>query len=428
VSGRGARRVTAGLADQVVIALANAANTVVGVALLSGARAGVMLLSLGLAYLVIGLNRAFCGEVLLALAARYEGAERDRLVRDGQTTALVLGVIAGLLMIAVWALWPHGGRYDLGDLVWVGAFAPVLLLHDTARYTYLADRAPGRALVIDLVFVGVQALAVTALVVADRVTAGALLAAWGLGALAGYAVFAVRTRHLPWLGDPRRWLAKTRFLSGWFTATAVIGQLQVQAVNFLVTGVLGQSRFTAFRLGQTTLLQPVQNFNQAMTSLLVPRSSQLAGAGDAAALKRQGRRLALAFAAAAVVMVVVGTLVATFVFERFDATRDAAVLVLPMLVQGGIYLTQAPFTAALRGMHRGRLLFGQYAVFTTASLTGLTIGAFSAGLQGAAWGLTSGAAVGFAATISLYVYALRGLGPTGSGSASGERASESVGA
>src|SRR5439155_1078483 len=67
---RGARWVTAGLLDQVVIASANAGNTLLALALLDRARAGTLILSIGLAYLVIGVNRAFVGDVLLALASR----------------------------------------------------------------------------------------------------------------------------------------------------------------------------------------------------------------------------------------------------------------------------------------------------------------------------------------------------------------------
>src|SRR5262249_61181971 len=73
VGMRGARWVTAGLADQFVIACANAGNTVLALALLSLHRSGIMILSLGLAYFVMFINRAFVGDVLLALASRYDG-------------------------------------------------------------------------------------------------------------------------------------------------------------------------------------------------------------------------------------------------------------------------------------------------------------------------------------------------------------------
>src|SRR5207302_3524385 len=105
--------------------------------------------------------------------------------------------------------------------------------------------------------------------------------------------------------DPRHWLRETRYLSGGFTATGVIGQLHVQAVGFLVTGQLTAAQLKDLRTGQTTLLQPAQNFATAMMGLLVPRSSRLAGSGDAAGLRRQTLRVAAAFAGLAALLVAI---------------------------------------------------------------------------------------------------------------------------
>src|SRR6266705_3197047 len=203
---RGARWVAAGLTDQVVIAAANAGATLLAaIAIRPESRAGGLLLSIGLGYLVLGLNREFIGNVLQAL-------------------------------------------------VWLAPFLPAILVHDTGRYVYLSDRAPARALRIDLVWITVQ----IALLVTGALTIGlrpALLpVSWGLGAVAGATVFLLLTRIPAWRGDPRRWLAETRKLSGWFTATGVIGQLQVQAVGFVVTGQLTPDQLTYLRAGQTTLL------------------------------------------------------------------------------------------------------------------------------------------------------------------------------
>jgi O-antigen/teichoic acid export membrane protein len=420
----------AGVVDQVVIAVANAANPLLAVALFSKSRAGVMLLAIAIGYAVIGLNRAFVGEVLLALTARTEGQRRDRLVADGLTTALAFAITAAVILTVAWAADPPGGRIDLRDLIWVALVVPFLLLHDTARYTYLAQGAQSRALLIDLVFVAAQACAVIGIVLAGRMSPVALIGSWGLGAAAGFALFALRTGSRPWRGDPRRWITQTRFLAGWFTATAVIGQFQVLAVNFLIVGRLDKSALAEFRLAQTALLQPVQNFNQALTSLLVPRLSRLAGlaaqgdpdeaasraakssepaAGVASALHRQVRIAGLALAGLSVVMVAIGVPVAGYILSRIPHFGDTRVLALPILIQAGIYLVQVPFTAALRGMHQGRLQFIQYAIFTTASLTSLVLGAQRWGLVGAAGGLTAGAAIGFVATIVCYAVALRRL-------------------
>jgi hypothetical protein len=424
-AGGRARWVTAGLVDQVVIASANAANTLLALALLDRTRAGIMLLSLGLAYLVMGISRAFVGEVLLALASRYDAERRERLVRQGLGTAATIGLLAAVILFVVWLVWPARGDVDLRDLVWVAPLLPMILLHDTGRYSYLAAREPAKALVIDLVWVGTQAVAVAVMIATGLSSAGGLFVCWGLGAAAGASVFLLRSGFLRGfrLGDPRQWFAVTRHLSGWFTATALIGQFQVQAVGFLVAGQLSARELSGLRGAQTAVLQPVQNFNTALMGLLVPRASRLAGdasrlAGDsaeaaaaaAAGLRRQTRLLALAFAGLAALMVAVVVPVARTLLVHIPKFADIAPLALPMSIQAGIYLVQLPVTSAMRGMHRARMLFVQYVIFTATSLSGLVIGAHLDRLPGAAWGLTVGAAAGLAVMIGLYAYALRWLG------------------
>jgi O-antigen/teichoic acid export membrane protein len=408
---RGARWVAAGLVDQVVIAAANAGATLLAaIAIRPESRAGGLLLTIGLGYLVLGLNREFIGNVLLAQVSRLDGAERDRMVRNALAAAFTVGCLAALILLAVWALWRHPiPKADLQDLVWLAPFLPAILVHDTGRYVYLSDRDPARALRIDLVWITVQ----VALLVAVGLTVGLrpwlLPVSWGFGAVAGATVFLLLTRVPVWRGDPRRWLAETRKLSGWFTATGVIGQVQILAVGFVVTGQLTPDQLTYLRAGQTTLLQPVQNFVTAMMGLLVPRSSRLAAAGDAGGLRRQTVRVAAGFAGLAVLAVAVMIPLAHLLIRYVSQLAHVGPLILPISVQAGIYLVQIPFAAAIRGMHRGRLLFAQYAIFSATSLTGLVIGAATAGLSGAAWGLTTGAAVGLAVFIALYAWAVARL-------------------
>jgi O-antigen/teichoic acid export membrane protein len=139
--------------------------------------------------------------------------------------------------------------------------------------------------------------------------------------------------------------------------------------------------------------------------LLVPRSSRLAADRDEGGLRRQTVRVAVAFAVLAVVLVAVVVPVGRLVVRHIPKYADIAGLVLPIGIQAGIYLVQIPFAAAIRGMHRGRLLFVQYLIFSVTSLTGLVIGASSGHLAPAAWGLTTGAAVGLVVFVALYAWA-----------------------
>lgn len=415
---RGARWVTTGLIDQVVIASANAGMTLLAAALLPRDRAGALLLSIGLGYLVLALNRAFVGDVLLAKASRVAGEEHERLVRDGLASAVVVGVLAAGVLLGVWVFWRQPGtEIDLQDLVWLAPFLPVILLHDTGRYSYLADRQQQKALVIDLVWVGTQAVLIVGFALAGYGhTAAILPVSWGLGATAGATTYLIRSGQRPWRGHPGQWVARTRDLSGWFVGTMLVGQLQVQAVGFLVAGRLGRPEVAGLRAAQTTLLQPVQNFSMAVMGLLVPRSSRLAAGRDATGLRRQTVRVGLAFAGLAVLMIAIVVPLARLALSHIPKYADLGALALPIAIQAGIYLVQIPFSAAIRGMQRGALLFVQYLIFTVTSLTGLMLGT-SHGLVGAAWGLTTGAGVGLIAWIGCYAWAVRRMDVTGSAGA-----------
>ena len=255
---------------------------------------------------------------------------------------------------------------------------------------------------------------------AGLTSAGGLMLCWGLGATVGAVVFLLRSGLRPWQGRPMRWLVETRHLSGWFTATSLIGQLQIQVVGFLVAGQLSKDALALLRTGQLVLIQPVQNFIQAVQGLVVPRESRLArdaarlpgteGEQAAVAFRRLTRNLALGFVGLGALTVAVAWPLATLIVPHIHKFAGIGPLILPLSLQAAIYLVQLPFTAGLRAMQRARLLFAQYALFTTASLTALVIGASTSGLRGAAWGLNIGGAVGLAVSIALYFWALRRLG------------------
>lgn len=412
MAGGARRRIGAGLLDQAIMALANAGTTLVGAILVTHhagrAAAGVMLLAIGLAYTVMGLNRAFVGDVLLAQASRLGARERRPLIRHGLAAALVVGLAAAVVLFALAAAVPNDW-VDLSAGRYVAPFLPFVLLHDTGRYANLAARRPIGALKIDVLWIVVQATLIGVFVTSGWITGASMLSAWGGGAVAGSLVYLWRSGNRPWQGNPRLWVNQTRRLSGWFTGTAVIAQIQVQAVAFLVTGPLGPAQLTTLRLAQTLVLQPVQNLVTASMGLAVPRSSRLAAGRNARGLRRQTNRLVLLFLGLGLVMLATLLPLAHLVLPRIAVLAPILPLTLPIGIQATVYLLQIPFSAAMRGMHRARALFIQYALFTAASLTGLLIGASSNSLLATVWGLTIGALVGLLLMVALYVRSIRRL-------------------
>lgn len=401
-------RKAAGLADQILNAGANAVTGLLPAAFLSLTEAAHPLFALTCGFFVVGVVRALVGDTLLVHGSLFDddADARRRRVTDAAGTAAALGVAAAAVGVGAWALGPDWLR----DVVWVAPFLPFLLVHDAGRYAFLSARRPAQALFADGVFVGTQAVALTAFLLAGRHDAPVFLVSWGLGAVAGSLTFMLRTRTNPLRGRPAAWLRETRHLSGWFTGTALLGQAQVTLVSTLVLQLLSKQAFTTLRLAQYGLLMPAQNLQLAMASLLVPRFSRMANAGDRAGLDRLVRRAFAISATTAVVPVALTPLAGPLVRWLHPEWVGAVPLALPVAIQAGIYLLQISFTAAMRGMQQARPLFVQYGLFTASSLTGLVVGALTGGLLGAAWGLTAAAAVGFGVMLLLYRRALAGVG------------------
>lgn len=399
------RRAILGIIDQGVVALAAAGGGLLATAVLEPSQAGLAMVSIATVYVTIGVTRAFIGDVLLSHVSRYEGSTRRRMHSDAAACAALTGCVVAALLGCLWLMWPG----DLfAPLIWIVPFIPALLLHDAARYTCQAGMRQDRALLIDLALVGVQAGVIVVVIATGNVTAGWLLAAWGIGATIAATGWLALTGIRLLDGRPRRWLAQTRHLSGWFTGTALIGQSQIQLITLLIPGLLGPAAFAGLRLAQLTILQPAQNLVLAMMGLLVPRSSILADNGKVAALRRQTAQLVIAGAGAGLLLVTTAGLLAepVLTWYRDGAYLDVAALALPVSIQAAIYLMQIPFTALARGMQLARQLFGQYAVFSIVSLAGAAIGAHVGGLTATAWGLTIGSGVGLGVMAWLSLAAL----------------------
>ncbi|MFG1926282.1 hypothetical protein [Cryptosporangium sp. NPDC048952] len=404
---RNHRGSAAGLADQLVSAGANAATGLLVLPFLAPSEAGAVLFAISVGYFAVGIARAIVGDVLLTYSARYGDADRARQASDATKTAGALGLLASLLAVIAWASGPH----FLHELIWLAPFLPFVLTHDAGRYVFLAARRPDRALVADLTYVGVQAVVLAVLLGLGYRDGAVFLCAWGIGGIAGTASFLLRARISPLRGDLRGWIRETRHLSSWLTVTALLGQAQVQFVYTLVTGLLAPAALSLLRAAQYGLLMPAQNLQMAVSSLLTPRMSRLAGAGDAAGVSRLLRRALTATALCGLVPVALSPLAGPLLDVILPKYAQAGTIALPVAIQALIYLVQVPFTAALRGMQRVRSLFVQYVVFVVAQAAALIVGTLAYDLRGAAWGMMVGSAIGLVAMIVLYRNAHRQLAP-----------------
>ncbi|MFL6077292.1 MAG: hypothetical protein ACJ73S_28360 [Mycobacteriales bacterium] len=390
------RRAMAAVADQAISSGTNFLTSLIAMWLLGPRQFGGLTLALALGYLVLGVARAVIGDPLLAHASAQADEDRRRMVRDATTTALLLGVVSALVVAGFGMVTgPH-------ELVWVAPWLVPLLVQDAGRYAALSARHPQGALVLDGVWAGAQGAALVGFWAAGWVSTGMLLAAWGIGSLAGAAWFVAFDGVNPVAGRPAAWLAESRHLSGWFTPTALLAQTQYNVVVFLIAALLGKAATGGLRAMQMLVLQPVQTFLLAMTSLLVPRYARQAAAGAYSEVRATTLWLTRLLAGAALLVLVgipVGHLLVDHLFTDY---RRYLPLLLPIALQTGVYLVTTPFTAALRGMQRGRAVFLTQVAFFSVTIPAVVAGALAFGLSGAAWGLLAGAVAQLAAATWQY--------------------------
>ncbi|MBN1174269.1 MAG: hypothetical protein JXA67_19010 [Micromonosporaceae bacterium] len=399
LSGPGGRRLIAGVADQALVSVTTAGLLFVAALVLPRREATDLLYSAQIIVFLQGMGRAFIGDVLLTYAARFDaGPKLRRQFDNAHATAAVLAVVG---MIGVGCAMLAFPSYCPSDLLWALPFIPAILLQDLARYTYQTTRDQSKALLVDLIWVGVEVTALVAVLLTGRGGGGPILACWGAGAGTAVLCFYARTGINPLRGRPSQWIRDTRRLLGWYTATGILAQTTTLMIGTLVQGLLTKNDYAGFRLVQMVVLQPAQSLAMALNGLLVPRSSRLAGQGDLSGLCRQTRVVVTAVGLLGCAIVAVATLVADPVLRVFKGGMyaDVAVIALPIALQTLVYLLQVPFTVAVRGLQQGRQVFAQYVVFSAAALTGLVTGASLGQLAGAAWGLCGGATIGLAAQV-----------------------------
>ncbi|MGH3730780.1 MAG: hypothetical protein ACRDTU_18800, partial [Micromonosporaceae bacterium] len=403
------QRAIAGLADQAFNAGSNAVNGLVAGILLGPSAYGRYVAAIGVAFITVAVARSFVGEVMLTHTARARGEDYRGQVRDATAASLSVGAVAVALGIAIWL----AGFELMSDLLWLVPFLPAALLADAGRYALLSQRRPQRSMLITGVALLVQLSVVVGLVSADAVRPSTLLVAWGLGTTVG-AVVALSLGYVnPFLGRPRNWVRSTGHLSTWFTASAILAQLQNWVVLYFVGGFLGHADLGGLRMLQMLVLMPVQNFIWALGGMIVPGYSHFSSEVDVVRIRRRTRMLLLGFAAVGVLLLALVPVGEWLLATLLPAYADFGILIWPIALQAGLYLAQSPLNAALRGMQRARYTFLQYAVFAGVTLPASLIGALIGGVLGVAYGMVVGAAVGWCAAYLLYRRALSALARTG---------------
>lgn len=374
-------RALAGVADQIVSSGSNYLTAFLASLVLLPTDFGAFVLAFAVVTVLLAGVRAVVGEPLLAHLPTVDPARRGLLGSSALGLAGVLGLLAALVCLAGgWS-----GVAILSALVAFVPWVPFVLLADAGRYVLLSRSDNVRALAVDGVWVVVQ-LGVLALIWASGTWSVGLLAlSWGAGAVAACVAFLLVAGERPrWA---QAWWAETRYLSGWFTLTSVLGQVQIYLVLLLAGAALAAMDTAGLRAIQLLVWQPAITLMAALLVVLTPMMARLSTTDDLATLRRARRTALLVMGAVGLVVLLTVPLRDVLLSVLFPRYTAYAALVLPIAVQTAVATLTVPFQAQIRGYRRGRALFALQLVQATLLLTGAGLGLLLGGVLGLAWGL-----------------------------------------
>jgi O-antigen/teichoic acid export membrane protein len=383
------------------VAMGVSSATSFGLSLLAGRAVGASGLGVVFAgftayFMLLTVHRALVTTPLISSSSTWTEEERTRATRAALTVTLWGGVATAAVVALV--AWVATGPIAHGLLV----FTPWLVFafaNELFRSSLVRDGRARRAAIIDVCWLATMVAAAPLAARIDEVWA--IVAAWGLGGVVAALIGAVSTRALPVsVSRARTWWVRFAFPFGRWLAlqegSFVVGfyGLYVVLIELLGTPDLGGLRAAESLFSPFTLLAP------ALLLAGLPAVSRAYAVSHEAAV-----RVAVAISGGSVLVTLVYTglmlfagphLLAAVFGDSFEPYHD---LVVPMSAGQLALAAGIGFVILLRAEQRGRatLVIGSAALLVT--LCSSIFLATKAGIEGAVWGLSLGAAVGAALSI-----------------------------
>jgi len=225
-------------------------------------------------YLVaMGASRALGTEPLLV---RYSGTDRERWrigTRRAVGMASVVGVLtgAGCLLLGLLA----DGALASAFLA-LGVTLPGLLVQDSWRFAFFADRRGRSAFINDAVWAALLLPIFAVMLWRGEVTVLLATFAWGSTAAVAAAVGALQARLLPQPREALGWFREHRRIAPGYLGEFLSLNGTKQLSLYGITAVAGLAAAGTYRAGQV-LIGPVKVLFQGLTMVAVPEAVRLYG-------------------------------------------------------------------------------------------------------------------------------------------------------
>ncbi|WP_226353223.1 hypothetical protein [Pseudonocardia sp. ICBG601] len=375
-----------GISSQLVNAGTNVATVYLASLFLAPDAFGTFAVGFAGVTVVLACARGLIGSSLLVHLPAVEPHRRAPLARSALGLAWwgTLPAVAALLVLAA--------VID-GTLVWLLPGVVFSLVQDVGRSTFLAGGRPGAALTLDSVWAVAQgATLVLGHWAFGQFSAGPvglplLALSWGAGALAGVLALLCLAGVDGLPSPPGPWMRASGDIAGWFTAVAVVAQVELFLVLATVGLVLGPADAGGLRAVQLLVSQPATVVLGAMLVLATPTVATAAQGPGGTSLRTVHRQVVRQVAPVVVGVAVVAALAGPLMQLLFPRWSGYAPLALPVALQTGLLAWCMPAMALLNGTRRGRVSLALHLCRSTVVVAGTALGGVLGGAAGAAWAL-----------------------------------------
>lgn len=363
---------------------------VIAAHVLGPAGLGTMSIGFGAYLVVLGLTRGLLTTPLVTGSAAHDSAERALTARFGLTALLLAVLPASAVLVAAGIALPE--RFGLGMLLfapWLGA----ALVQDLGRSVLFRDRGGASLVLSDATWL-LTLTATTPIALHSR-TSWAVVACWGMGAVAGAAVVLgqIRLRPAP-IGQAIRWWRSHAWPFGrWLLLSGTLYSAVSFSSALALVGILGAKNYGGLRAVES-VFGPLTLIGPAIALPGLPVISRAVAASPRRAIAIAWKLAGVASLLTAAYLVILYSfpgVIGLLFGEKFDEFRS---IVVPVGIGQLVAAPALGLTLLLTSQQRGRTLLW---VGTLTALAALSCSATLAsifGLVGAAWGGALGSGLG----------------------------------
>lgn len=378
------QRASWNLFDQILSALTNVALSFVVARQVSAASFGAFSVGFIIFGLVIGLQRALIGQPLSIRHTTLDDSTMHSVSESALGAALGVTIPVSIIVAAVGLVIGHALGHTLLALAVV---LPGLIVQDTCRMVFFAQRRPRRAAANDAAWAVVQFAAIAVLLAAGADEPWEFVLAWG-GAATVCAVGGVAVlRAWPHVLRTVTWIREHASLGGYLFAEYLLGIGVYQGGILLVGAFLGQANIGSLRAA-LVLLGPLGIVSTAMSTFLLPEVSRRPSLPSGTRMKvalGSSTALVLITAVYVAILLLLPRSVGTAMLG--DTWTGAREVLLPMATWSAAASASAGPAMMLYAMGLARSTFRLHVVAAPGVIIAFILGGHINGAVGAAWGL-----------------------------------------